>query len=132
MVKRTNDLYIVDEGPIIDILEDSSQEIIKEIKQNYIYDKNKGIPRLIFYEEKNLIDSKIYKTLFIISVPCTFIYLIEILTKSFNLFYLICYIILISIISHLIACCFTLLISCIFSNLIQHRIIPLIISRKYK
>lgn len=132
MVKRTNDLYIVDEGPIIDILEDSSQEIIKEIKQNYIYDKNKGIPRLIFYEEKNLIDSKIYKTLFIISVPCTFIYLIEILTKSFNLFYLICYIILISIISHLIACCFTLLISCIFSRLIQHGIIPLIISRKYK
>ena len=33
MVKRTNDLYIVDEGPIIDILEDSSQEILKRLNK---------------------------------------------------------------------------------------------------
>lgn len=132
MVKRTDNLYVIDEDPIINMLEDLSQETIKEIKQNYIYDKNKEIPKVIFYEEKGLIDVYIYKILFIISAPCTFINLIEMLTKSFNLFYLICYIILISIISFLIAGCFTLLISCIFSELIQHKIIPFIISRKYK
>ena len=132
MVKRTNDLYIVDEGPIIDTLEDSSQETIENIKKNYIYDKNKAIPRLIFYEEKNRIDLLIYKGLCAISLLTYLSTKALMICELNNVMNIILYLALVLSATLLTAGLLMIIIGCIFKSLIQQKIIPFIIKRKYR
>lgn len=127
MVRRTQDLHIFDED-----YDDYSQKVIADIKEDYKYDDNKEIPFVIFCEEKNKIDSQIYKTLMIITIPAYLITGVLKIDEISNAFIALCYFALVLLVSHLTAGVLLLMISAIFSGLIQKIIVPKIIKNKYK
>lgn len=114
------------------IIDDPSQETIENIKKNYIYDKNKAIPRLIFYEEKNRIDLLIYKGLFVISLLTYLITKVLIVCELNNVMDIILYLVIVLSATLLTAGLLLVIINGIFKSLIQQKIIPFIIQRKYR
>ena len=114
------------------IIDDPSQETIENIKKNYIYDKNKAIPGLIFYEEKNRIDLLIYKGLFAISLLTYLSTKVLMISELNNVMNIILYLALVLSASLLTAGLLMIIIGCIFKSLIQQKIIPFIIKRKYR